>query len=88
MPQTTFSRIIIVVTAPTPPGTGVMDPAKRAASSKATSPTVLPSTRFDADVDDDSAGFYHIAGNEACPTGRCHDDIGLWQTALRSFVRL
>src|SRR5688500_3298274 len=44
--RSVFSRRHAIVMGPTPPGTGVMWAARVFASSKATSPTSLPSTRL------------------------------------------
>ena len=64
--STVFESSIAMVMGPSPPGTGVIQPARFAASSKPTSPTRLPaSVRLMPTSNTAAPGLNPFAGNEA-----------------------
>ena len=66
-----------MVNGPTPPGTGVMALATRAADSNSTSPTIRPSTMLMPTSTTTAPGLEHLAGDEARVPGGHDDDVGL-----------
>jgi hypothetical protein len=72
----TWLRRSAFVRGPTPPGTGVIAEATRAADSEIDVADELAVDDVDAHVDDDHAGPQHLAGHEAGPAGGHHHDVG------------
>jgi hypothetical protein len=76
MALSTFSIIMVVVSEPTPPGTGVMALATSSTSGVTSPQMLLPSgSGVDARVDDHGAGGDHVLGHQAGETGRGHHDL-------------
>ena len=76
---------IATVIGPTPPGTGVMNEARRSAAAYSTSPTSVAADAIDADVDHDRAGLDPFAAHQLGAADRRDDDVG--SAHLRGEVR-
>ena len=73
-----FSSSIAMVIGPTPPGTGVIQPARSLAAANSTSPLSLPSgRRRDADIEHDRAGLDPVTANQSGLADRNRQDVGL-----------
>ena len=81
--RTRWVSRIAFVSGPTPPGTGVIAEATRDGRLEVDVADEAALDDVDADVDDDAAGLEHLAGDEAGPPGRDHDDVRLAQVAPR-----
>ena len=60
-----FSKSIVIVSGPTPPGTRVMAPVTWRTDSKSTSPNSLPSTRLMPTSITAAPGLHHFGGDKA-----------------------
>ena len=80
---------IVIVIGPTPPGTGVIQPAtSRHAGEIDVAAQLAGVVAVHADVDDDRAGLDHVGGERVAPADRGHHDVGLARVVARSAVAL